>query len=260
MCGGQLDQLRGGDLRGNGLGFGRRGDGVEGADDDQRGDVDGGDCRAEVGVSDGGAAGSIALDGGVLELSAGAGDDFRVGLMEVGGEPAVERAGNDRGEAFAADELDASVPNVGCAEFGGGAGEDEFVEALGRVDAEPLTDGAAHGESAEVGLGEAESVEKREDVCAELGDVDGAGGNGGLAVAAGVAAEELEAGFEGGELGLPHLEVDTEGVGEKEDREAGVSAELIVDAGVGELEVGHWVSPSEKFRSGKVYFMLTSGK
>jgi hypothetical protein len=49
-------------------------------------------------------------------------------------------------------------------------------------------------------------------------------------------------------------------VGEKEDREAGVSAELIVDAGVGELEVGHWVSPSEKFRSGKVYFMLTSGK
>jgi len=99
-----------------------------------------------------------------------------VGGAEVGGEPTLERAGDGGVDAFALYGGDTGVPALGGADFHGGVGEGEALQAIGGVDAEPLADDAAHGDAAEVDAVDGESVEKAEEVVAK-------GFDGGWAVA-----------------------------------------------------------------------------
>ncbi len=95
-------------------------------------------------------------------------------------------------EALLAHELDAVVPRrlVGVIEIG--VGEDQFLEAIRRVGAQPLAVHAAHREAAPIGFFDLERVEDRDDVAPETVEAVRALGRAGLAVAAAVVADEAE--------------------------------------------------------------------
>lgn len=195
--------------------FGGWGDEVVGSGEDESGGGDASDFGALVHVADGGAAGGVA-DGGAVEEHFADGSD-EGGLGECGGrEPALEDAFDDGGDAALLHGLDAGVPDFWGADAGGCVGEGEFVKAVGSVDGETHADHAAHRESAEVDAVQVEVVEEGQGVAAELGDGVGAGGCSGLAVAAGIVANDVEVRQEGGHLRIPHGGGDAERVGEEE--------------------------------------------
>ena len=91
-------------------------------------------------------------------------------------------------QALLPHRLDAAVPDLLVGEIGRRVGEDQPVDALRRVGAEPHADHAAHREAAPVGLVDLRGVEHRQHVAAEHLHGVGAGRHAGLAVAAPVVA------------------------------------------------------------------------
>ena len=120
-------------------------------------------------------------------------------------QPAMTVSATD-GDAAFLHRLDAVEPVGRIGIVAGGVGENDLVEALRRVGAEPLSDHAAHRQSAPVHLLDVEVVEDRQHVAAEALHGIGAGRHAGFAVAAAVIADHAKQLRERLHLRLPHLQ------------------------------------------------------
>src|SRR5690242_180720 len=85
-------------------------------------------------------------------------------------EPALDGGGADGLHALLANGVDTCVPHFQRAEFGRGAGENQFVDALRSIGGEPHADSSAHGEAAKMEAVEFHDVGQSEDVFGELLD------------------------------------------------------------------------------------------
>ena len=146
-------------------------------------------------------------------------------------QPAIDDALGERRHAVLGDDLDALVPEVLRRHMGGGVAEREPLDAVGRVGAEPLTDQAALRQAAEIGLLHPDGVQDRDRIAAEPFDGIGPLRRVRAAMAAAVIADDPEMLAEGLHLGVPHMEIGAERIGEKERRLAIVRRCLDIDPG-----------------------------
>ena len=196
-------------------------DGVVLAGDDQGGCGDRAEARADVERRERLAAGGVALGRRLDEHRPEDIHHVRVLGVEALGEPAAERRFGDDRHAALAHRCRPLHPLLGRGERGPRAAEREPVESLGGLQGEPHPDGAPDRETAERDPLEAELVEQREHVAAEVVDRVRAGRNGREAVAAPVVAHDAESLREGGHLRVPHRERGAERVAEHERRGVG---------------------------------------
>jgi hypothetical protein len=88
-------------------------------------------------------------------------------LAKILGEPALHVGADKWPEAVGAHEFQTLDPESGVRVVAGGVRENELIDAIGRVGAEPLADHAAHRQPAPVDFLNAEPVEHGEHVAAE---------------------------------------------------------------------------------------------
>jgi len=117
------------------------------------------------------------------------------------------------------------------------------VDAIGETGGQLHAGHAAHGEPAEVDTIKGEGVEEMNNVATELGDGVWTGRDRGLAMAAGVVAENAKLLGEVGELRIPHAEIGAERIGEENDGSVGGAVELVTELRVGESGEGHVGGP-----------------
>ncbi|MNE49831.1 hypothetical protein D3C80_1443760 [compost metagenome] len=170
-----------------------------------------------------------------------------LGLIGIGrgigrGEPALDRRiaqADHRGFAIAQDHFDARVPGVRRADLGGGVADDQAVQAFTCIDPQPLTDQAAHGQATEVRTLDLQGIEQRQHVLAQLLDAVRPLGYQRSAMATGVVAQHAKVRSEGRHLGVPHVQVGAQGVGQHQHRRAFRAVELIIECAIGELYLCH---------------------
>ena len=110
------------------------------------------------------------------------------------GEPATDRALDDRSQPLTRDHRHASVPHVERAELRRRVGEDESIDALGRARPKPLADDAAERDAGEIDAFDIEDIKERKEVRGEQLDRDAHRTHGRLAVPANVVCENAHAG------------------------------------------------------------------
>ena len=160
--------------------------------------------------------------------------DLRLALAEVRGQPAGNHGVGHRRDAAFLHRLDAVVPVGRIGIVAGGVGKNDLAEPLRCVGAEPLSDHAAHRQSAPVHLLDVEVVEDRQHVAAESLHGIGAGRHAGLAMAAPVIADYPKKLGERLHLRLPHLQ----GAAKRIRQHQGRPAVTAVDGHVEQATVG----------------------
>ena len=143
----------------------------------------------------------------------------------------------DRLHPFGADDPRALRPPLGRSEVRRRAGEDEPLDALGRLQRERHPDHPAERDSAERDALEPELVEEREQAVRERLDRARPLRERGRAVAGMVVGEDAEALGERGKLPLPQLLRRAERVRQHEDRRAFGAVEAVVEAHLRDLLV-----------------------
>ena len=144
---------------------------------------------AKVEIADGGAAGAVAIGICFLELLLNGGDGGGIFRTESGRKPAFDYGGSDGFHAAGSNGFDAGTPDLGVADFCSGVAENQFVEPLWRVGAEPHSDHSAHGEAAKMNAVRCvKASSKAENVFRKLLDRIRAGRGGRFSVAARVIA------------------------------------------------------------------------
>ena len=145
---------------------------------------------------------------------------LRRALAKLLGEPALHVGVDDACQSLFAHHLDAVVPAGLVGKIAGGVGQDELVDAVRRVGAEPLADHAAHRQAAPIDLRDAEAVEDRKHVAAEPLHRIGALRHAGFAVAAPVVAQQAEVLGERRHLLVPHVQSGAERIRQHQHRSA----------------------------------------
>lgn len=126
---------------------------------------------AEIGVAYRSAVGRVALRRGGREHRDDALDLRRFALGEARSEPARHRGVAQVAHGLLAafqDGIDAGVPDLVAGDLRRGVAQHQPAEPLAGVDAQPLTDQAAHGQPAEMHARQVEGIEQGKHVGAEL--------------------------------------------------------------------------------------------
>ena len=220
----------------------RRGDWVLAAADDQRRHPDGTQLLAVIGVAHRRAVGGIALGRGAGDHLGDAAGLQRLLLGERRGEPA-----RDGGVAHVAHRLfaalehgiDAFVPDFVGADLRAGVADHQARQPLAGIDAQPLADQAAHGQTAEGETVDTEGVDQAQHILPELLDAVRPRRDRRTAVAPGVVAQHAEMLAERRDLRIPHVQIGTQRVGEHQHRRIDRALETVIQFAIGEFHGRH---------------------
>ncbi|MNT14300.1 hypothetical protein D3C72_1492980 [compost metagenome] len=158
-------------------------------------------------------------------------DDGAAGLQHAGREPvAQEHLGGLRHVRRLQRRGDARVPLRRGPQIGGRVGQDQPVDAVRRVHAQPLPNEAAQRQAQEMDARDVQAVQQFNDVAAQPVHRIGARRHAGRAVAAGVVAQHAEVPRQRRDLPVPHMQRRADGVGQDQHRQAGVAVDAVGDA------------------------------
>ena len=227
---------------GHKLAVGHRGDLIGRAGDDQGRRADGAQLLAEIRITHRRAVAGVADRRGGGEHIGDALHLPRFGRGKARGKPA-----GDGGIAQLAHGLlaalqhavDPAVPHLIIGDLRCGIAQHQAGQALGGVKRQPLADQTAHGQAAEGETLDIQGIDQGQHIATQLLDAVGPWRDQRAAMAAGVVAQHAKVLAERRHLGIPHLQVGTQGIGQHQHRRIGRAIQLVMQGAIGELEHGH---------------------
>ncbi|RMO23087.1 hypothetical protein ALQ45_04862 [Pseudomonas amygdali pv. morsprunorum] len=135
--------------------------------------------------------------------------------------------------------FDAGVPDIRVADSGCRIAQHDLAQALRRIDRQPLTDQAAHGQTTEKSRVYVQRIQQRQHVATILLDAVTALADQRFAMPARVVAQHLKMTNERRNLVVPHMQISAQRVGQYQHRRTGRAFEQVVQFTIGELHGRH---------------------
>src|ERR1700756_585807 len=227
--------------------IGRRSSGIVSSGNYQNRRANVGDSGARVKIADRAAASDVAIGTERLDGANDSGNHLRRRSLEVRSKPAWRRGAGNFRHALGSNHFNACVPRFECANFSGGAAQDEFFEASWRLKGHRHAYHSTDRESAEVKPLDREKIGQCQNVGGEFRNRIGWRWNGGLAVASHVITQKAEVLFELRHLCVPDGEIGAERVGKNECGKGTIPRKRIVNASVWQIGERHNYPLTESF-------------
>ncbi len=163
---------------------------------------------------------------------------IRMGRRELRSEPARDGSITQADHgcfAVTLDHLDARIPHFRPADLRRSVTHHQLVQPVVGVDAKPLADQPAHGQAAEMRLLNRQTIEQRQHIPAQLLDAVLSGRYQRLTMPAGVVAQHTKVPSEDRHLGVPHVQISAQRVGQHQHRRIDRSFQLIMQFTIGQL-------------------------
>ncbi|MNR07395.1 hypothetical protein D3C85_1235110 [compost metagenome] len=155
------------------------------------------------------------------------------------GQPALDQRGRHLFQGLVRHGGDAGAPAFGRADARGGVAQDQLADQFGAGKRQPEAGGAAHRQAAEVRALDVQVRQQFRHVVAKLFEGVLALGDRGLAVAAGVVAQDAEVFAQFGDLAGPHVGAGAQRIGEHEHRRVGGAIDDVVQPCLAEFGIRH---------------------